>query len=131
MNRNQIPFIIPNVQLADQILVENTTGVKHLLETIQGGTRIAITGRPGVGKSTLARYIAKLWANGESLQQFTTLFHICLGRANGAITNLKQIIEEECQGLIDPEDLEQKVPELLKQIKHTEGKNIFVFTRRL
>ncbi len=123
MQPKHIPFIVPNIQLYQ--VDKNPLNITQLLETVEGGTRIAITGRPGVGKSTLARYISKLWAKGEVFKQFSTLFHICLGKANRAITSLTDMIAEECHCLIDTDDPE--IDDLLKEMKRFQGENtVFV-----
>ena len=128
MNPKQIPFITPNVKLVDEYPSEDSfLSVQQLLESVESGTRLAITGRPGVGKSTLARHIVKLWAKHEALQQFSTIFHICLGKASTPIMDIEQLVEEECLGLVDSEDPELEVHQLLQGIKTLRGENtVFV-----
>ena len=124
MNPKQIPFITPNIKLVDEYPSEDTfLSVQQLLESVESGTRLAITGRPGVGKSTLARHIVKLWANREALQQFSTIFHVCLGKASTPIMNIEQLVEEECLGLVDSEDPELEIHKLLQRIKTLRGRN--------
>ena len=41
--------------------------------------RVLITGKPGAGKTTLMRYLAKEWAEGRALQSCQILFLIRLG----------------------------------------------------
>ena len=57
-----LPFVMP--QLSSGI------DFNDVLAELEIGSRLLVTGRPGVGKSTLTRYAAKMWAN-------TSLLHHC------------------------------------------------------
>ena len=124
MEGYHIPFIVPNIIPIDHPQASSMgITVGELLNTIKAGTKLAITGRPGVGKSTLARHIVRLWAQRKALPQFDTLFHICLGRVTTNITGLQSLMEEECHGLVT-DDPELEVNKLVKRIQDTKGDRV-------
>ena len=71
-----MPFI--NVTL--EIHGERVTLSKMLGDlNLDIAQRVLITGKPGAGKTTLMRYLAKEWAEGKALQSCQILFLIRLG----------------------------------------------------
>ena len=129
MSPKRIPFISPSIRTVDHNYhaTDNAVfSVVQLLESVEkeGVTSLAVLGRPGVGKSTLARHIAKLWANDLALQHISVLVPLCLGKANTPITKLQQFLEEECSGLLVAEDYNREIPKLSEKIKTHEGAGI-------
>ena len=113
MDHKQPCFIPPNMKPIHEFQANESLhllSVNQLLDLVEHetGNRLAVVGRPGIGKSTLARHIAKLWANGSALQHLNMLFHICVGKASISITKLEHLLEEECSGLLLSTDLEFK-----------------------
>ena len=96
MNPKKIHFISPTFKIVNDSC--SAISVEKLLESVetQGSARLAVIGKPGIGKSTLVRHIAKLWAKKLHLQSIEVLFHICLGKASTPITEMKHLLKEEC-----------------------------------
>ena len=129
MSLKQIPFISPSIKVLDGFESTNhLLNVAQFLETvvIQGdvGPRVAVIGRPGVGKSTLARHIAKLWAQGSTLQDIKMLFHICLGKSSTTISDVQQLLEEDCHNLDLLEDFDIEVQHLVNKMKVSKGRGV-------
>jgi len=76
---------LPKVKYIELTLEENDreTNLDKLLKNLEtkSGKRTLLIGRPGVGKTTLLRYISKLWATAESqvLKRCQVLLKIPLG----------------------------------------------------
>ena len=118
-----IPFISPSFKIVDGFQVNGSQllSVNQLLKSTNNeiGQRVAVIGRPGAGKSTFARHITKLWANGSALENINMLFHICLGRSSVLISDVQQLLEEECNGLID--SIDHEVQKLSSKIRTNKG----------
>ena len=54
------------------------TPLDVLLNKIQPGTKLLITGRPGAGKTTLTRFIVNEWARWKLLTQFMLVLYVSL-----------------------------------------------------
>ena len=120
-----IPFVLPDIRSVNNF--NTRLNMKDLLGSVKPGTRLAVIGRPGVGKYTLTRHITKQWAQGLALQQFNVFFHICLGRtAQSPITGLKSLLEEECHGLPQSDDPEIELSQVCETIKSTSGKGVLL-----
>ena len=65
-----LPFVMP--QLSSGIEFND------VLTELEVGSRLLVTGRPGVGKSTLTRYAAKMWANKSLLHRCQLLIRVPL-----------------------------------------------------
>ena len=62
----QLPFIKPKLIDVRNISTDDPQ-VDEVINRIQPGSRVLFTGRPGVGKSALTKYMALKWAKGELL----------------------------------------------------------------
>ena len=83
----QLPFIIPN--LKNDSSSEQT--FDEVMNMIQPGSRVLFTGRPGAGKSTLTRYMALKWAEGELLTHCDLAIRIPL---TSTIPNLQTLLNK-------------------------------------
>ena len=71
---------MPFINLTMKICGRRITLSKMLSDlNLDISQRILITGKPGAGKTTLMRYLAKEWAEGRALQSCQILFLIHLG----------------------------------------------------
>ena len=71
---------MPFINLTMEIHGERVTLSKMLSNlNLDIAQRVLITGKPGAGKTTLMRYLAKEWAEGRTLQSCQILFLIRLG----------------------------------------------------
>ena len=120
INPNTIPFILPDIR--SWTSSETRLNVSEVLSSVKYGTRLAIIGKPGVGKSTLARHVTKQWAKGLLLQKFSAFFHICLGRTTSPIMDLRSLLKEECHGLIHETDFE--LSSTIDEIIVTKGEQV-------
>ena len=65
-----------------------------IVNNITDGSKVLMTGRPGVGKTTLLRHMAQQWAVGNFLQHFSLVLLFQLGRTNSSmITNLDSMLK--------------------------------------
>ena len=69
-------------------------GLDEVVNSVKKGSKILMEGRPGVGKTTILRHIAKQWAEGKLLQRFQLVMLIRLGHIpSSRITNLDSMLE--------------------------------------
>ena len=66
----------------------------EVVNSVKNGSKILMEGRPGVGKTTILRHIAKQWAEGKLLQRFQLVILIRLGHIpSSRISNLESMLE--------------------------------------
>ena len=85
-----LPFIMPKLSIDEEF--------DDLLADLRIGSRLLITGRPGVGKSTLTRYAAKMWADKLLLVHCQLLVYIPLLTT---IDTLDTLIKVNTYGVVD------------------------------
>ena len=103
-----MPILSPVVKLK---------GDKHVNITIREilpGSRILFTGRPGVGKSTLTRYMALNWAEGELLTHCVLTIRSELFLT---VSSLNQLLSKAYKDFT-------KTPQVETEIKDVEGKGV-------
>ena len=108
----QLPFIIP--KLSDVRSITDDQQVDEVINRIQPGSSILITGRPGVGKSALTNYMALKWAKGELLTHCILTLQVPL---MSAITNVHALLDEVLPFYSDTHLVEQ-------EIYSTEGRKV-------
>ena len=68
--------------------------LNEVVESVKKGSKILMEGRPGVGKTTMLRHIAKKWAEGKLLQSFQLVILIRLGHIpSSKITDLEDMLK--------------------------------------
>ena len=112
----QMPFIDLTLTVSDdkwkQTTVQGSIDVhmqgrqypslEEVVYSIKSGSKVLIEGSPGIGKSTLARHIAKQWAEGKLLQSFPLVLFVQLGRIpSSRITNLESMLDYHSYGYPD------------------------------
>ena len=66
----------------------------EVVDSVKKGSKILMEGRPGVGKTTMLRHIAKQWAEGKLLQSFQFVILIRLGDIpSSRISSLESMLE--------------------------------------
>ena len=66
----------------------------EVVNSVKNGSKILMEGRPGVGKTTILRHIAKQWAEGKLLGRFQLVILIRLGHIpSSRISNLDSMLE--------------------------------------
>ena len=66
----------------------------EVVNSVKKGSKILMKGRPGVGKTTMLRHIAKQWAEGKLLRRFQLVMLIRLGHIpSSRISNLESMLE--------------------------------------
>ena len=69
-------------------------GLDEVVNSVKKGSKILMEGRPGVGKTTILRHIAKQWAEGKLLWRFQLVMLIRLGHIpSSRISNLDSMLE--------------------------------------
>ena len=70
-------------------------GLDEVVNSVKKGSKILMEGRPGVGKTTVLRHIAKQWAEGKFLKTFQIFILIPLGHIPSSIriSNLESLLE--------------------------------------
>ena len=90
----------------------------EVVNSVKEGSRILIEGRPGVGKTTLLRHIAKKWVEREYLQNFPLVVLVPLGHTpSSRITNLDNMLEYHSHGYPD-------TASVARELGRTGGKGI-------
>ena len=102
----KLPFVPPKLS--------NDKQFDDVLEEIEVGNRLLITGRPGVGKSTLMRYAAKMWGNKTLLSHCQLLIHVPLSTTLDTLDTLimKTFYSAEDEQLV------------VKEIKKSKGEGV-------
>ena len=86
--------------------------VQELLNELDSGKlhRLLITGRPGAGKTTLMKHVAKEWAEGKTLQSCQILFLIYLGSLNNkGHRSLNDLLTESHKDLRDEQHIADEI----------------------
>ena len=101
-----LPFVLPKLS--------NDKQFDDVLEEIVVGTRLLITGPPGVGKSTLMRYAAKMWAHKSLLNHCQLLIHVPLSTTLDTLDTLimKTFYSAEDEQLV------------VKEVKKSKGERV-------
>ena len=72
----------------------NNLSLDEIANSITDGSKVLMSGRPGVGKTTLLRHIAKEWAEGHFLQKFSLVLLFQLGHIpSSKITDLEDMLK--------------------------------------
>ena len=91
-----------------------------VLYDIQGGTRVLFTGRPGVGKTTITRYLSK---HIHKFKHFSLVIKLHLGALSDPIDNLGTLLEVHGKSFLSFD-----IASISDFIQQTNGKNIcFLF----
>ena len=98
---------MPFINLTMKIHGKRVTLSKMLSDlNLDIAQRILITGKPGAGKTTLMRYLAKEWAEGKALQSCQILFLIHLGQLQRrqqndfySLTDLLTALNKDLKGI--------------------------------
>ena len=106
----QLPFIIPKLQ--NENASEPT--FDEVMNMIQPGSRVLFNGRPGAGKSTLTKYMALKWAEGELLTYCDLAILIPL---MSTIPNLQALLNKALSSYSDLEQVE-------RDINHSQGRGV-------
>ena len=86
----QLPFIIPKVR-GKKFLSTDDPQVDEVINRIKPGSRVLFTGRPGVGKTALTKYMALKWAKGELLTHCILTLQVPL---MSTIPNVHTLLDE-------------------------------------
>ena len=96
----------------------NHLSLDEVVNSVKEGSRILIEGRPGVGKTTLLRHIAKQWAERKYFQNFPLVVLVFLGHTpSSRVTNLDSMLEYHSHGYPDTANV-------ARELGHTGGKGI-------
>ena len=112
---------IQNITFVDLELKEHNNDdfleLDDLLRDIQDGMKILFTGRPGVGKTTITRYLSKRM---RKFKHFVLIIKLHLGDLNGPINDLDTLLK--IQG--DKSFLPADIARISNYTQRTNGKDI-------
>jgi len=95
----------------------NKLSLDVIANNITDGSKVLMSGRPGVGKTTLLRHIAKEWAEGHFLQKFSLVILLPLGDIDSSrITDLESMLKYRSP--------DQDTASVVRELGRTSGKGI-------
>ena len=80
----------------------------EVLNEINYSEVLLITGQPGAGKTTLMRYLAKMWADGSTLKTCQMLFYISL-KDGESIISLESLLRKSPNHLVDTKSIAEEI----------------------
>ena len=92
----------------EYIYHNNTVNIRKVMNEIQYSDMILITGQPGAGKTTLMRYLAKMWTLESILQPCQILFYLTLNDA-GILDSLVSLLRQSESSLTDIETIAEEI----------------------
>ena len=116
-----LPISMPFIDLTlTEIQGRHNVSLATIANSITDGSRVLMTGRPGVGKTTLLRHIAQQWAVGNFLQHFSlVLLFQLVHTPSSRITNLKSMLSY----LFPDQDI-ASIASIARELDSTRGEGI-------
>ena len=99
-NPTDLVFLNVSLRYVNAKEHNNTVNIREVINDIQHSDVILITGQPGAGKTTLMRYLAKMWALGSILEPCEILFYLTLDDA-GILDSLDSLLRQSESSLTD------------------------------
>ena len=124
---SDMPFLdiaVINHRDKNQMMIESGAFFSHINQEYQiaknqEGLKIMIYGHPGVGKTTLMRYLAREWAEGREMQACKILFLVQLDSLDKKRNDLSQLLKESA-----PQPIKFDVEKVSEEIEASKGAGV-------